>query len=151
MQSGPRVVHWLHQGSHPSPASAASVGRVASDATRVESARAVWRFGYSRIIIGIAKYRIVLVSVGRLVYWLVDWQVQSFKHRERKEGSMAGPVKGTPSQVVDTRQPSTASEHEGSYPAELTADQFAWLQERAAELRRRWAKHAASLASKQKS
>lgn len=64
---------------------------------------------------------------------------------------MAGPVKATPSQVVDAQQPATAPVDEGSYPAEITADQFAWLEERAVERRCLWTKHASSLASKQKS
>lgn len=40
---------------------------------------------------------------------------------------------------------------QGSYPNEITADQFAWLNERAAARCKRWADHASSLACNQKS
>jgi hypothetical protein len=36
-------------------------------------------------------------------------------------------------------------ESQGSYPREITRDQFDWLQERAAANRKRWAEHARAL------
>ena len=63
---------------------------------------------------------------------------------------MAAPVKATPPQVVEAGQPS-APENQGSYPEEITPEQSAWLHQRAAEHRKRWKKHADSLAGNQKS
>ncbi len=63
---------------------------------------------------------------------------------------MVTPVRAS-SQVAEIEQPSTPSEDQGSYPAEITREQFVWLQERADARRREWAAHAASLACNQKS
>jgi hypothetical protein len=63
---------------------------------------------------------------------------------------MVTPVRAS-TLVADVEQPSVAPENQGSYPAEITSEQFTWLQERAAAHRRRWAEHAASLACNQKS
>lgn len=62
---------------------------------------------------------------------------------------MATPVKATPNQVVEANSP-TASENQGSYPEEITLEQFDWLHERAAARRKRWTEHAKSLAGNQK-
>jgi hypothetical protein len=64
---------------------------------------------------------------------------------------MTTPVRAHPGQVVNAGTPPTDGEHQGSYPSEITADQFAWLQERAAQRRQQWAEHARSLACNQKS
>jgi hypothetical protein len=63
---------------------------------------------------------------------------------------MAAPVKETPDQVVEAGRPLAAGK-QGSYPEEITPEQSAWLHERAAEHRKRWKKHADSLAGNQKS
>ena len=62
---------------------------------------------------------------------------------------MAGPVKATPDHVVEAGR-RLASGDQGSYPEEITPEQSTWLHERAAEHRKRWKKHADSLADKQK-
>lgn len=64
---------------------------------------------------------------------------------------MTTPVRAAPGQVVNAGTPPTDGGDQGSYPAEITADQFAWLQERAAQRRQRWAEHARSLACNPKS
>jgi hypothetical protein len=64
---------------------------------------------------------------------------------------MTTPVRATPGQVVNAGTPPTDGGNLGSYPAEITADQCAWLQERAVTLRKQWAEHARSLACNQKS
>jgi hypothetical protein len=64
---------------------------------------------------------------------------------------MVAPVRASPSQVVEAERPANATENHGSYPAEITRDQFVWLHERAVERRLEWAAHAQSLAHKQKS
>jgi hypothetical protein len=64
---------------------------------------------------------------------------------------MTTPVRATPGQVVNAGTPPIDGGNLGSYPAEITADQFAFLQERAAALREQWAEHAQSLACNQKS
>jgi hypothetical protein len=64
---------------------------------------------------------------------------------------MAAPVRATPGQVVDADRKAAAQENLGSYPEEITADQLAWLKERAAARRQKWAEHARSVASNQKS
>jgi hypothetical protein len=64
---------------------------------------------------------------------------------------MAAPVKATASQVVEANPPSTEADNQGSYPAEISREQFDWLQERAAAHRRRWEEHAHSMACNQKS
>ena len=63
---------------------------------------------------------------------------------------MATPVKGTPDRVAEADR-SPAAENQGSYPEEITPEQSAWLRERATEHRKRWKKHADSLARNQKS
>jgi hypothetical protein len=63
---------------------------------------------------------------------------------------MVPPVRATPSQLVELER-SVREEAEGSYPDEITRDQFVWLQERAAARRQRWAEHAATVARTQKS
>jgi hypothetical protein len=68
-----------------------------------------------------------------------------------QEANMTTPVRATPGQVVNAGTPPTDGGNLGSYPAELTADQFAWLHERAAQTRLRWAEHAQALACNQKS
>jgi hypothetical protein len=64
---------------------------------------------------------------------------------------MTTPVRANPGQVVTTSSPPTDGENVGTYPADITPDQFAWLQERAASKRERWAEHARSLACNHKS
>lgn len=64
---------------------------------------------------------------------------------------MVTPVRARPGQVVDAGLVPAETENQGSYPAEITQDQFDWLQERAAAHRKRWADHAKSLACNQKS
>ena len=63
---------------------------------------------------------------------------------------MVPPVRATPSQLVDIER-SVPDEVEGNYPDEITRDQFAWLQERAAARRQRWTEHAATVARTRKS
>jgi hypothetical protein len=63
---------------------------------------------------------------------------------------MVAPVRARPGQTVSTPSP-PSDEDQGSYPAEITREQFEWLQERAAQHRRRWAEHKAALACNQKS
>jgi hypothetical protein len=64
---------------------------------------------------------------------------------------MTVPVRATPSQVAEANPPSGGDENVGSYPAEITRDQFVWLHERAATRRLEWAEHARNLACNQKS
>jgi hypothetical protein len=64
---------------------------------------------------------------------------------------MTTPVKADPGQVVNAGTPPTDGGNQGSYPADITPDQFAWLQERAAARREQWAVHARTLACNQKS
>lgn len=63
---------------------------------------------------------------------------------------MAAPVRANSGQIVEAK-PAASSDNQGSYPAEITQEQFAWLQERAAQRRREWAEHAQSWACNQKS
>jgi hypothetical protein len=62
---------------------------------------------------------------------------------------MVTPVRATPSQVVELEKP-CQPENLGSYPDEITKEQFDWLHARAAERRRRWTEHAQSVALNQK-
>jgi hypothetical protein len=64
---------------------------------------------------------------------------------------MATPVRAKPGQVAAGQQPPSDGDNQGSYPAEITRDQFDWLHDRAAAHRQRWTEHAAALACKQKS
>jgi hypothetical protein len=64
---------------------------------------------------------------------------------------MTTPVRATPGQVVNAGTPPSDGGNHGSYPAEITPDQFAWLNERADARRQEWAQHARSLACNQKS
>lgn len=64
---------------------------------------------------------------------------------------MTTTVRATPGQVVNAGSPPTDGDNQGSYPAEITKDQFDWLQERAAARRLQWAEHARNLACDQKS
>lgn len=58
---------------------------------------------------------------------------------------MVVPVRAKPSQSATTEQ-TPPTDNQGSYPAEISRDQFVWLQERAEERRREWVAHAQSLA-----
>lgn len=53
-------------------------------------------------------------------------------------------VRAYPAQVVNAGSPPTNGGDQGSYPDEITPDQFEWLKERAAQRRERWAEHARS-------
>jgi hypothetical protein len=64
---------------------------------------------------------------------------------------MTTPVRAQPGQVVNAGTPPSDGGDQGSYPSEITADQFAWLHERAAQRRQQWAEHERSLACNQKS
>jgi hypothetical protein len=64
---------------------------------------------------------------------------------------MTTPVRAAPGQVVNAGTPPTDGGAQGSYPGEITQDQFAWLHERAAQRRQQWAEHAECLARNQKS
>lgn len=64
---------------------------------------------------------------------------------------MTTPVRAAPGLVVNAGTPPIDGGDHGSYPADLTPDQFAWLQERAAARRQEWAEHARSLACNHKS
>jgi len=48
---------------------------------------------------------------------------------------MVTPVRAKPSQSATTEQ-TPPTDNQGSYPAEISAEQFTWLQERAAQRRR---------------
>ena len=63
---------------------------------------------------------------------------------------MAAPVKPKGDKAIEADRP-PAPANQGSYPEEITPEQSAWLRERAAEHRKRWKKHADSLADNQKS
>lgn len=52
------------------------------------------------------------------------------------------PVRANPQNIV--KRPAPAVENQGSYPEEITKDQFDWLQKRAAALRKEWEEHARS-------
>jgi hypothetical protein len=64
---------------------------------------------------------------------------------------MTTPVRAEPGQVVNAGTPPTDGGNLGSYPAEITQDQAAWLHERAAQRRQQWAEHARTLSCNQKS
>ncbi len=64
---------------------------------------------------------------------------------------MTAPVRAKPGQIVEASPPAPTHEDQGSYPDEISPEHLGWLQERAAERRRKWAEHAKSLACNQKS